>query len=87
MYGLEAGPATLLRSPPRRASTLLPGFRMFKPVLGLAAVGVLGFLLLPLIGTLLGVVFFFVKIALVVFAIWLLFRLFRKRPNDEAKAE
>ena len=60
---------------------------MFKPVLGLAAVGVLGFLLLPLIGTLLGVVFFFVKIALVVFAIWLLFRLFRKSPNDEAKAE
>jgi len=43
--------------------------------------------LLPLIGTLLGVVFFFAKIALVVFAIWLLFRLFRKRPNDEAKAE
>ena len=60
---------------------------MLKPVLGLAAVGVLGFLLLPVIGTLLGVVFFFMKIALVVFAIWLLFRLFRKRPEDGAKTE
>ena len=60
---------------------------MLKPVLGVAAVGVIGFLLLPLIGTLLGVVFFFVKIAIVVLAIWFLFRVFRKRPNDEPKAE
>lgn len=60
---------------------------MLKPVLGVAAVGVIGFLLLPLIGTLLGVVFFFVKIAVVVLAIWFLFRVFRKRPNDEPKAE
>ncbi len=59
---------------------------MFKPVLGVAAVGVIGFLLLPLIGTVLGVVFFFVKLALVVLAIWFLVRLFRK-PNDEAHAE
>ena len=56
---------------------------MLKPVLGLAAVGILSVLLLPLLGTLLGVAFFFVKIALVVFAIWLVFRLFRKRPGEE----
>jgi uncharacterized membrane protein YuzA (DUF378 family) len=60
---------------------------MFKPVLGVAAVGLIGFLLLPLIGTILGVVFFFVKIALIGLAIWFLYRLFRKRPNDEATAE
>jgi len=60
---------------------------MLKPVLGVAAVGVIGFLLLPLIGTLLGVVFFFVKIALVVLAVWFLFRVFRKQPNDEPHAE
>ena len=60
---------------------------MLKPVLGVAAVGVIGFLLLPLIGTLLGVVFFFVKIAIVVLAIWFLFRVFRKRANDEPKTE
>jgi membrane protein implicated in regulation of membrane protease activity len=60
---------------------------MLKPVLGVAAVGVIGFLLLPLIGTLLGVVFFFVKIAVVVLAIWFLFRVFRKRPDDEPKTE
>jgi flagellar biogenesis protein FliO len=60
---------------------------MLKPVLGLAAVGILSVLLLPLLGTLLGVAFFFVKIALVIFAIWLVFRLFRKRSGDEAHAE
>ncbi len=60
---------------------------MLKPVVGLAAVGILTVLLLPLLGTLLGVAFFFVKIALVVFAIWLVFRLFRKRSGDEAPAE
>lgn len=60
---------------------------MLKPVIGLAAVGILSVLLLPLLGTLLGVAFFFVKIALVVFAIWLVFRLFRKRSGDEAHAE
>ena len=60
---------------------------MLKPVLGVAAVGVIGFLLLPLIGTLLGVVFFFVKIAIVVLAIWFLFRVFRKGPSDEPKTE
>jgi membrane protein implicated in regulation of membrane protease activity len=60
---------------------------MFKPVIGVAAVGILGFLLLPLLGTVLGVVFFFIKIALVVFAIWLLFRLFRKPSSDEAHAD
>lgn len=60
---------------------------MLKPVIGLAAVGILSVLLLPLLGTLLGVAFFFVKIALVVFALWLVFRLFRKRSGDEAHAE
>lgn len=60
---------------------------MLKPVIGLAAVGILSVLLLPLLGTLLGVAFFFVKIALVVFAIWLVFRLFRKRSGGEAPAE
>lgn len=60
---------------------------MLKPVVGLAAVGILSVLLLPLLGTLLGVAFFFVKIALVVFAIWLVFRLFRKRSGGEAPAE
>ena len=60
---------------------------MLKPVLGVAAVGLLGFLLLPLLGTLLGVAFFFVKIALVIGAIWLLFRLFRKPSRDEAHAD
>lgn len=60
---------------------------MLKPVIGLAAVGIFSVLLLPLLGTLLGVAFFFVKIALVIFAIWLVFRLFRKRPADEAPAE
>lgn len=61
---------------------------MLKPVLGFAAVGLVGILLLPLFGALLGVVFFALKIALIVFAIWLVFRLFRSRSkSDEATAE
>jgi uncharacterized membrane protein YuzA (DUF378 family) len=59
---------------------------MLKPVIGVAAVGILGFLLLPLLGTLLGVAFFFVKVALVVGAIWFVFRLFRKHSGDEKRA-
>jgi len=60
---------------------------MLKPVLGLAAVGLLSVLLLPLLGTLLGVAFFFVKVALVIGLVWLVFRLFRKRSGDAAHAD
>lgn len=60
---------------------------MLKPVLGVAAVGILSILLLPLLGTLLGVAFFFVKIALVIGLVWFVFRLFRKRPGDEPHAD
>lgn len=60
---------------------------MLKPVLGFAAVGLVGILLLPVFGALLGVVFFLLKIALVVFAIWFVMRLFRNRKNDEATAD
>lgn len=60
---------------------------MLKPVLGFAAVGLVGILLLPFFGALLGVVFFMLKIALVVFAIWFVMRLFRNKKNDEATAD
>lgn len=61
---------------------------MLKPVLGFAAVGFIGILLLPFFGALLGVVFFMLKIALVIFAIWFVLRLFRnKSKNDEATAD
>ena len=56
---------------------------MLKPILGLAAVGLLGFLLLPL----LGIAFFFMKVALAIGLVWLVFRLFRKRSGDEAHAD
>jgi predicted lipid-binding transport protein (Tim44 family) len=57
-------------------------------VLGFAAIGLVGILLLPLFGALIGVVFFLLKIALVVFAIWFLMRLFRnKNKSDEATAD
>lgn len=60
---------------------------MLKPVLGFAAVGLVGILLLPVFGALLGVVFFMLKIALVIFAIWFVMRLFRNKKNDEATAD
>ena len=61
---------------------------MLKPVLGFAAVGLVGILLLPFFGALLGVVFFMLKIALVIFAIWFVMRLFRnKGKSDEATAD
>jgi predicted lipid-binding transport protein (Tim44 family) len=57
-------------------------------VLGFAAIGLVGILLLPVFGALIGVVFFLLKIALVVFAIWFLMRLFRnKNKSDEATAD
>jgi predicted lipid-binding transport protein (Tim44 family) len=56
-------------------------------VLGFAAVGLVGILLLPFFGALLGLVFFLLKVALVIFAIWFLMRMFRKSKNDEATAE
>lgn len=60
---------------------------MLRPVLGFAAVGLIGILLLPVFGALLGVVFFLLKIALVIFAIWFVMRLFRNKRNDEATAD
>ena len=61
---------------------------MLRPVLGFAAVGLVGILLLPLFGALIGVVLFVLKIALVVFAIWFVMRLFRnKNKSDEATAD
>ena len=38
-------------------------FAVLRPVLGFAAVGLVGILLLPLFGALIGVVFFLLKIA------------------------
>ena len=61
---------------------------MLRPVLGFAAIGLVGILLLPVFGALIGVVFFLLKIALVVFAIWFLMRLFRNRDkHDEPAAD
>lgn len=61
---------------------------MLKPVLGFAAVGLVGILLLPFFGALLGLVFFLLKVALVIFAIWFVMRLFRnKSKTDEATAD
>ena len=61
---------------------------MLRPVLGFAALGFVGILLLPVFGALIGVVFFLLKIALVVFAIWFLMRLFRNnKKSDEATAD
>ncbi len=69
---------------------------MFKPVLQLAAVGVVGalvwklaaFLLLPLLGTALGFVFLIVKIALVVGIVAFLFWLFnRNKSGGDLKDE
>jgi predicted lipid-binding transport protein (Tim44 family) len=60
---------------------------VLRPVLGFAAVGLVGILLLPFFGALLGLVFFLVKVALVIFAIWFVMRLFRNKKNDEATAD
>ena len=60
---------------------------MLRPVLGFAAIGLVGILLLPVFGALVGVVFFLLKIALVIFAIWFLMRLFRNKKNDEATTD
>lgn len=61
---------------------------MLRPVLGFAAVGLVGILLLPFFGALLGLVFFLLKVALVIFAIWFVMRLFRnKNKSDEATAD
>jgi len=58
---------------------------VLKPVLGFAALGIVGILLLPVFGALMGVVFFMLKIALIVFAIWFVMRLFRNKTKpDEA---
>ena len=59
---------------------------MLKPVIGVAAVGLVGILLLPLLAKLLGVFFFFIKIALVIGLVWLMFRLFR-RPSDKPSGD
>ena len=60
---------------------------VLRPVLGFAAVGLVGILLLPFFGALLGLVFFLLKVALVIFAIWFVMRLFRNKKNDEATAD
>jgi predicted lipid-binding transport protein (Tim44 family) len=60
---------------------------VLRPVLGFAAVGLVGILLLPFFGAMLGLVFFLLKVALVIFAIWFVMRLFRNKNNDEATAD
>ena len=51
---------------------------MLKPILGFAALGVAGILLLPVIGIILGFVITLLKIGLVIFLIWLAFKMFEK---------
>lgn len=66
---------------------------MLKPVLQLAAVGLLGvtiwklasFLLLPLLGTALGFVFAILKIAVIVGAILFVVWFLRKKGGEEKK--
>ena len=68
---------------------------MLKPVLRLAAVGLVafgavklvGFLFAPLIGILLGLVFTALKIALIIALIYFGFWFFRRMVNGEKKAE
>ena len=68
---------------------------MLKPALTLAATGVVGFalwkvlsfLLLPLLGTMLGFVFMLVKIGLVVALVCFLLWLFRKNRGEETTAD
>jgi threonine/homoserine/homoserine lactone efflux protein len=51
---------------------------MLKPILGFAVLGVAGILLLPVIGIILGFVITLLKIGLVIFLIWLAFKMFEK---------
>ncbi|MGH7538540.1 MAG: hypothetical protein ACREMF_07900 [Gemmatimonadales bacterium] len=68
---------------------------MLKPFLGVAAAGVLavfvwkvlGFLLLPLLGTVLSLLFTLMKLAVVVALVWFFLRLFRKPTDGEAPAD
>lgn len=67
---------------------------MLKPVATLAAVGILGvvtlkmlgFLLLPLLGMLLGLVFTVLKITLVIALVWWGFNVFRKWTERGSEA-
>jgi len=56
-------------------------------VVGLVAIKLLGYLLLPLLGMFLGVVMFALKIALIVGMIWLGWHLFQKWTRGERGAE
>ncbi|HEY6059014.1 MAG TPA: hypothetical protein VIV10_00380 [Gemmatimonadales bacterium] len=68
---------------------------MAKPIVSLAAVGVLGFalwkvlsiLFLPLVGTLLGVLFTLVKVAAIVGVVLLVMWLLRGKKDDAQKDE
>lgn len=68
---------------------------MAKPIVSLAAAGVLGFalwkvlsfLFLPLVGTLLGVVFTLVKVAAIVGVVLLVMWFLRGRKDDTQKDE
>ena len=68
---------------------------MLKPVLQVAAVGILGvtiwklasFLLLPLLGTVLGVVFTILKITLIVSAILFVVWFLKKKGGEEKQDE
>jgi hypothetical protein len=67
---------------------------MSKPFLGLAALGVLGFavwkllpiVLLPLLGGLLGLVFWVVKIAVIVGLVMLAIWIFRRKTDSDKEA-
>ena len=68
---------------------------MAKPIVSLAAAGVLGFalwkvlsfLFLPLVGTLLGVLFTLVKVAAIVGVVLLVMWLLRGKKDDAQKDE
>ena len=68
---------------------------MLKPVLQLAAVGILGvtiwklasFLLLPMLGTVIGLVLAFVKVALIVGAILFVVWFLKRQGGGEKKDE
>jgi len=62
---------------------------MVRPVLGLAAAGILGFFLWKLAGLLLfpllGLVFFVLKIAFIIAVVYFVVRFFRKGDKGETK--
>jgi hypothetical protein len=68
---------------------------MWKPLVTVAGAGVLGFalwkvlsvLLLPLVGTLVGIVATVLKVALFVGLVLFLFWLFRGKPKEERPAD